>query len=406
MRKLLVMNAMTSIVTVYIGIFVNLYIWQDGRKISEVSLYNMAMFLSWGLAFFTAAKLLSRWSIRVPLGISAICGAAAFAYLMTVELDNRVLWIVLLGIPVGFLFGFAQAAQSLGIAQRGKSSEFAPYFAAVNIVGQVLSIVIPVVSAQVIDGFGYGGSFAMMLVCLALMLFFSLRMPRIQLVKPDDPQEAETFGRFGFRQAFGHPGSRWIGLSLLAAGVFMQFQNLFALLFTFSITQNKLWIALLNVIYTVCSLIGLWLYRRIRSSEMRWLWLGNGLLAVGFLLALLRAPAALIASNVLTTVGMLYFLTVWSAQQFRFVQQLGVSSQTSFLVWRECTLVATRCILLLLTMSLTELSGVWFVSIIAITIVCMLLVPWFQHKAMKVLDSLEQERNKSKIKETPYPVKS
>ncbi|MBB6693194.1 MFS transporter [Cohnella xylanilytica] len=384
-RKLLVMNAITSVVTVYIGIFVNLYIWQENQRIADVSLYNMAMFVSWGAAFAAAAKLLTRFSIRLPLCLSALCGGAAFFYLMTSHLDNRTLWIVLLGLPVGAMFGLAQAAQNLGVALQGRGSEFAPYFAAVHIIVQVVSIAVPIASAKVIDGFGYGGSFALMLAFLALMLVVSARMPRIRLRKPEDPAEARRFGQFGARLAFGRPGARWIVLSLMAAGVFMQFQNLFALLFTFSVTQNKLLIALLNVAYTLSSLLGLWLYRRFRSGEMRWLWLGNGLLAAGFLIALLQEPAALIVSNVLTTIGMFYFSTVWNAQQFRYIEFAGAASQASFLVWRECILIATRCALLAMTMSLTRLQGVGFVTIVGITIACMLVIPLVQSKAMRAL---------------------
>lgn len=384
-RKLLVMNAITSVVTVYIGIFVNLYIWQENQRIADVSLYNMAMFASWGAALAAAAKLLTRFSIRLPLCLSALCGGAAFFYLMTSHLDNRTLWIVLLGLPVGAMFGLAQAAQNLGVALQGRGSEFAPYFAAVHIIVQVVSIAVPIASAKVIDGFGYGGSFALMLAFLALMLVVSARMPRIRLRKPEDPAEARRFGQFGARLAFGRPGARWIVLSLMAAGVFMQFQNLFALLFTFSVTQNKLLIALLNVAYTLSSLLGLWLYRRFRSGEMRWLWLGNGLLAAGFLIALLQEPAALIVSNVLTTIGMFYFSTVWNAQQFRYIEFAGAASQASFLVWRECILIATRCALLAMTMSLTRLQGVWFVTIVGVTIACMLVIPLVQSKAMRAL---------------------
>ena len=125
-RKLLVMNAITSVVTVYIGIFVNLYIWQENQRIADVSLYNMAMFASWGAAFAAAAKLLTRFSIRLPLCLSALCGGAAFFYLMTSHMDNRTLWIVLLGLPVGAMFGLAQAAQNLGVALGSNDEPLGP----------------------------------------------------------------------------------------------------------------------------------------------------------------------------------------------------------------------------------------------------------------------------------------
>jgi MFS transporter, YQGE family, putative transporter len=383
-RKLLVMNTLSSVISIYIGIFVNLYIWEQGQHVFEVSLYNISLFVCWGIAFITAAKLMTRYSIRLPLAVSAVCGAAAFLYLMYVQIDNRILWIILLGIPVGFMFGLAQAVQSLSVALQAKSSEFAPYFAFISVTFQVMSMAVPLAAAKVIDGFGYAGSFWLMLLFVAIMLIFSAYMPRITLPSPADSDEKLDHGRFRFRTAFGQPGSMWIFYSLLAGGVFLQFQNLFTLLFTFSVTQDKLLIALLNMLYTLCAIIGFWMFRRLKINERRWFWLGTLLLAAGFLIVLLRVPAALIASNLLTAVGMIFFTTVWNAQQFRYIQHLGAVRQTSFLVWRECLLVATRCLLLGLTMSLTEFGGVWFVFIITVTLACLFSIPITQHRALRM----------------------
>ncbi len=391
MRKLLIMNAISSIIAIYIGIFVNLYIWEYNHSIAEVSLYNMSMFICWGISFVITAKLLTRFSIRLPLAVSALCGAAAFVYLVSVELDHRITWILILGVPVGAMFGFSQASQNLSIALRGKGSEYAPYFATLMVVSQVLSMAVPFVSAKVIDWQGYAGSFGLMLVFVAMMLVFSMFMPKISLADRNrlDQQSA---GRFHFRTAFGRPGSKWMLLSLLTAGIFMQFQNLFTLLFTFSVTQDKLLIALLNMLYTCCSLLGLWMYRKIKQDEMRWLWIGVSLLVVGFIIVLFRQPAALIVSNLLTSIGMFYFTTVWNAQQFKLIKDIGPVSQTAFLVWREVLLVATRCILLALTLPLKDMGGTGFALIIGVTIVCLLFIPVFQNRAIQEAALNEQKR--------------
>ncbi|WP_438348105.1 MFS transporter [Paenibacillus sp. FA6] len=381
MRKLLIMNTISSIIASYIGIFVNLFIWEYNHSIAEVSLYNMSMFVAWGISFTIAAKLLNRFTIRLPLAVSALCGTAAFMYLSMASSDNRFLWILILGIPVGAMFGFSQASQSLSIALRAKGSEYAPYFATLMVITQLISVAVPFVAAKVIDGYGYAGSFSLMLIFVAMMLIFSFFMPRITLSSVDGQGNRSPLGKYSFRTAFGRPGSKWIILSFLAAGIFMQFQNLFSLLFTFSVTQDKLLIALLNMVYTMCSLLGLWMYRRIKIDEMRWLWIGMILMSVGFIIVLFQHPAALIISNLLTSIGMFYFMTVWNAQQFRFIQYASPISQASFLVWRESLLVATRCILLSLTLPLKEMGGLGFTLIIGVTVVCVLLIPFFQQRA-------------------------
>ncbi|MWV45404.1 MFS transporter [Paenibacillus sp. HJL G12] len=381
-RKLLIMNIISSIISIYIAIFVNLYIWEEGNGIGDVSLYNLSMYICWGLTFALASKLINKYSIRLLLAISALCGAAAFVYLMTVHLDNRWLWITLLGIPVGMMFGFSQSSQNLGVAMQGKENELAPYFAAINITSQALNMAVPILSAAVIQGFGYRGSFITMLIFIIIMLAYSATMPRIYLPAPTSLQEPrEPFYTLGFRSAFSYPGAKWVLLSLLASGVFLQFQNLFALLFTFSVTQNKLLIALLNLLYTLSSLLGLLLYRRIKFNEMWWLWIGTSLLALGFVIALLHHPAMLITSNVLTSIGMFYFSIVWNAQQFKYIKHLDPATKRTFLVWRECILVFTRCLLLSLTFTLTEMQGLAFGIIVFITIACLFAIPVFQRLA-------------------------
>lgn len=380
-RKLLVMNILSSIISIYISIFVNLYIWESDHGIGDVSLYNASMYVCWGLTFALASRMNSRFSIRLLLALSALCGGLAFLYLMTVHLESRMLWIVLLGVPVGMMFGFSQSSQNLSIALQGKENELAPYFAAVNITSQVLNMAVPIFSAAVIEWFGYDGSFVAMLLFIAAMLAYSAKMPKIYVqVRPaaHAQRTKEPFYALGFRTAFSYPGAKWVLLSLLAAGLFLQFQNMFALLFTFSVTQNKMLIAVLNLLYTLSSLLGLWLYRRIRLHEMRWLWIGTLLLAAGFLIALLHHPAMLIASNLLTSVGMFYFSIVWNAQQFKYIKHLSPWTKRSFLVWRECILVLTRCVLLGFTFSLTEIKGAAFVVIAGLAIACLIAIPVFQ----------------------------
>lgn len=390
LKSLLIMNTCSLIVSIYVGIFLNLLIWEEGQSIAEVSLYNMSLFVCWGLGFTITAKLLSRFTIRLPFALSALSGGAAFAFLGWASLDSRTLWILLLGMPVGFMFGFSMAAQNLGVAMRGRGSDFAAYFGATAIISQLLSIIVPIGSAQMIRTFDYGGSYIVMLGFAGLMFIFSFKMPPILLPPPEHPKEAAEFGKFRFRVAFGKPGAKWVLMSLLVSGMFMQFQNLFTLLFTFSVTQDKLLIALLNVLYTCAALAGLAAYRKYRIDEHRWLWIGTGLLAAGFLIVLLREPAALIVSNVMTSAGMFFFTTVWNAQQFKFVERWGTVRKTAFLVWRENILVVTRCVLLTMTLPLKDLSGWLFIALIGVILLCLFAIPVFQGRAGRYAPPNEQ----------------
>ncbi|MFX3633100.1 MAG: MFS transporter [Candidatus Pristimantibacillus sp.] len=384
------MSAISSIIFIFIGIFVNLYIWEFEQSIFELSLFNMIMYISWGIAFTTGAALLTRFTIRLLLGLSAASGAIAFLLLTFLHSDVRILWITWIGLFVGGMYGIQSAALNLSVALYGKGKDFAPFFAITGLITQSLTVLVPLMSAIVIQYFGYNSSFALMLVFLTIMLVFSFTMPRIAL-----PQFTADEGSFlkqlSWRNVFARPGSKWLLLSILAGGAFLQFQNLFTLIFTFTITEDKTLIALLNMLYTASSFVGLLLFRKIKLDESKWLWFGTLLLGSGFLIVLMPYKPILIISNLLTTIGMFFFGMIWTAQLFRCIQPLSPGQQAAFLVWRECLLVTMRCVLLSLMLFLDDIRGILFVVIIGITLLCLFSIPIFQKKAMRLLTAPVQE---------------
>jgi MFS transporter, YQGE family, putative transporter len=382
--RLLIMNAVSFIIFIYIGIFVNLFIWEQGHRIFDVTWFNLSMFFTWGFAFSFGAGLLKKWSVRLLFGISAGFGGTAFLLLSLLKLDNRLLWIALIGIPVGAMWGFFAVAQNLCVSLLGKGKDFGNFFAASTTVSQILNMSVPLLSAQVIHGFGYTGSFGLMLVFVIGMLVMSRFVPEVSL-RDQNPIPDPWYASLNWRSVFPSSGLKWLIPSCLAGAFIIQFQNLFGLLFTFTVTENKTIIALLNMLYTCSSLLALFMYRRYRMSEFRWFVLGLGLLAAGFLLVLYPAKPLLIVSNVLMTMGLFYFSTNWNGQQFRMIAVMTPAEQARLLVWRECLLSLTRCFMLLLILQIEDFHGPAFLMMIAMALFSLLAVAFSQRKAGREL---------------------
>lgn len=382
LRKLLLMNTVSYTIFIYIGIFVNLYIWEQEHKIFDVSWFNLFVFTAWGFAFAAGAHWLKQWSIRLLFGLSALSGGTAFLLLSFLQLDNRLLWIAMIGVPVGMMWGFASSAQNLSVSMFGKGRDFGNYFAASNTISQLLSMIVPVISAQVIKWFGYDSSFILMLIFLSAMLVLSRFLPGISL-KGLLAQKEPWLEIFKWNKVFPTPNTRWLIPSSLAAGVFLQFQNLFVLLFTFSITNDKMIIALLNTLYTLCSLFSLYLYRKMHLREQTWLFISITLLAAGFLVVLYPESLILVISNILTTIGMFYFSSSWNGQHFRLISGFSAIQQSRMMVWRECLLCISRCAMLLIILHVPDFKGVAFILVIALALINLLLIPYFQYKAMQ-----------------------
>jgi hypothetical protein len=386
LRKWLVMNLMSYTIFVYVGIFVNLFIWEKNRLISEVAWYNLLVYFSWSFAFAAAAYLLTRATVRLLLGISAFSGGSAFLILSFVELDNRLLWIAMIGVAVGVMYGFFSAAQNLSVSMSGTSAELGHYFSAAATIQQAVTLAVPLLSAAIIIYFGYSGTFALMLVFVVFMLVFSFAMPGISMRAKADGSSSPSTIRWLWRELLRKPGLRWFSASNLAAGVFLQFQQLFLLLFTFSVTENKFWIAALNGLYTLATLGGLFVYRKYGLKDSTFLMMGCLLIASGFLIVLVPAKPLLIVSNLLTAVGMFCFGAAWNTLQFKWIKPYSEAGQAKLLVWRETLICVTRIGTLLIVMSVEDFRSPLFVVLIGVSVLCLLAVPYFEYRARKTME--------------------
>jgi YQGE family putative transporter len=376
-KRLLLMNASSNIIFNYIGIFVNLYLWEKNKSIFDVTLFNLVLFVSWTFCFVAGARLISRFSNRMLVRSVAVCGAITFALLSFLHLDNRMLWISIIAVPVGAMWGFYASTQNLTLCLIGKGRDFEGYFSLSTIIGQVVSIANPIVFALVIQWIGYAGSFLLMFVFVTILLTVSFFLPRISFENASEPM----FERMSFTRVFVSPALKWMVPSCLAAGIFLQFQGLFALLFTFSVSQEKLVIALLNVLYACFSIAAMTLYRRASLRTGVWLSLGMAAISAGFLIALLRSAPFLVLSNILTTVGMFYFGTVWNTRQFAIISSYTAIHQARIFVWRECLLNVSRMTVLALVLPLRELAGSWFAALLLMAIASAATIPYFSARS-------------------------
>jgi YQGE family putative transporter len=385
-RKVLIMNAASTIIFNYIGIFVNLFIWEKNHSIFDVTWFNLIMFITWSLAFAWGSRLLTKYTTRVLIRATAVCGAITFLLLTTLTLDNRLLWIAIIAVPVGIMWGFYAASQNITLSAIGKGGDFEGYFSIATIIGQTVSIVNPVVFAFIIKWIGYSGSFILMFVFISVLMAVSFVISPVTLAEEKKP----LFQQMRFSTVFSYPAIRWMVPSCLAAGIFLQFQGLFALIFTFSVSNDKLVIALLNVLYAVFSIAAMILHRKMTISSGIWLKIGMVAISAGFLIALLQHSVFLVISNILTTIGLFYFATIWNSAQFRIISRHTSIEQARILLWREWFLNISRITMLILILFVKDLQGVAFLVLLCFSLVCTLLVPFFSQKSA---DALARESN-------------
>jgi predicted tellurium resistance membrane protein TerC len=97
------------------------------------------------------------------------------------------------------------------------------------------------------------------------------------------------------------------------------------------------------------------------------------------------------------------FLAAWNTVQFKWVKPYSEAKQSKLLVWRETLLCVTRMALLLVVATLDDLRGPLFYVLLAISLLCLALVPFFEYRAKKLLD---QGQSESAVSGSRLPINS
>lgn len=376
-QKILLMNASSNIIFNFIGIFVNLYIWEKDRSIFDVTWFNLILFCSWCISFALGAKLLTKFSTKYLIRSIAVCGAITFLLLTYLQLNNRLLWIAIIAIPVGIMWGFYAIAQNISLSVLGKGMDLTTYFSLSTLIGQAVSIINPIFFAIIIKLIGYSGSFFIMFLFVTILMIVSFYLPDISISTEKEP----LFSRFRVDKVFTYSTLRWMVPSCLAAGIFLQFQGLFALIFTFSVSEDELIIALLNVGYALSTIGAMVVYRKLRMKNGAILTLGMIFISIGFLITLFPSAPILVLSNLLTTIGMFYFSSTWNPVHFRIISQHTPIEQVRILIWREWFLCLARIFMLLLILTVKDFSGISFILLMSSALVCTLIIPYLSSRS-------------------------
>lgn len=388
MKRLLMMCGSAMIIFVYIGIFVNLYIWERDHDLFDVAWYNIWMFFSAALFYTFATKQLMMQSIQKIVRLSAVFGACSFLLLSGFHPENQILGIFMYALPIGAMMGCYWGGINIMLSIYGKGKEFLTFFSVFAIVGQVISISVPLLSAAIIHLIGFIGSFLLMLIFVSLMFFMSFRIPNFSLNSLEE--------KISFKDvlSFGHVATKRMKLMLKTTffhGVVMMFQNLFVLLFTFQITENEWIIALLNILYTCSAIIALKLFNKKQHiPDKIWLKIGMTLITFGFICAIMGGAPLLILSNICTTFGLFFVNTIIFSGQFSVLQHESAAKKVSFLLWREWMFFATRFIVIG-TLLFIDISSFLFYVLMSFVVICGFCIPAVfpsKNKQVKVKDAI------------------
>jgi hypothetical protein len=342
MKSLLIMSSILTIISNYIGIFVNLYVWDRSHTLFNIAWYNLWMFFAASSAYTFATRRLMSKSIRSIVRISACSGGVSFLLLLFAHFSNELMSIVIYAVPIGVFLGSYWGGMNIMLSIFGKGKEFELFYSYFAIIGQVLSMVVPLLSAFVIHLSGFFGSFLLMLLFVVIMFIMSFYIPDFSLKQTYEFMSLKgIFHLLKFNEI-----KSFLPISFFHA-ILVTFQNLFVLLFTFQVTENEWLIAALNILYSLSSITALKLFNaNFQLSKNAWLYIGVVLMTIGFGSALTNHPVGLVISNICTTFGLFYVNTIVYSGQLASIEKLDARKKVGLLLYREWTFFLMRYLVL------------------------------------------------------------
>ncbi|QST02612.1 hypothetical protein IMZ31_18870 (plasmid) [Pontibacillus sp. ALD_SL1] len=380
-KMLLVNTVAHRFIAIYASIFVNLYVWMKDGALFDIALLNAITLGLWGLSYLWGTRLLYLWNNRGVMLLGACCSAVAFLLLPFGEGLPQITHILLVGGALGLFQGFYYSAKNITLVQFGEEETFHAFFSAAAVIAQSVNLLAPILSGLFIYVWGFHSSFFFMVLCSSILAITILFIPYFSMSqKPYQPMK--------IGEAFRSPSLTWLGVSYVAGGFFRQFQSLFLIVFTFTVTQHEVWVALLNTLYVILTILSIKVYKKMkRVSDIAWLYFGITVITLGYSFVFLGSTFFLILANILTTIGMYYFNTIYVSQQFQILHRATFEERVHLFSWREVVTVTSRVLLLLIAMTMGAMEGVGFAVIMALAILCGFLVPYLQKKALETKGS-------------------
>lgn len=371
-------NASMQAIFNFVAIFVNLYWWRQGESILSVSLFNLAGTLTLFVSYLLGSHYLYKRDIRFVMLLSSIFAGATFLALFFYLPAWRDVFTTVVGLAFGLTQGFFWAANNSSMYTFLKSEQYADYFSVNTVLGQVIAVAIPLISAGIVGITGFRLSFLIMLIFVIAAFFVSTRLPHKGL------QENLYQNRMGFRDVFSKPGTPWVMAVVMSSGVVNQFLALFSMIYIFTVSNNVGVVALLNIGYSLVMLAALTWYRRAHFSQDVWLVMGIILILASYLLAFTMPKNGWsILVVLLMRAGGLYLQGASGRQRYRVIMQGDVVWRTRFGLWMEIPFALSRCTILVGGLFVRSLGDAAFVVLTVVSSVAMLALPLFTRTAIR-----------------------
>lgn len=256
--KMTLMRVIYSFFKSFIMIFVNIYLWQTGKSIQAVALFNLFNYLAAAGAFHLG-NLTALRSRRLNYLLSSLSFIGLFALtLLLGDQTWRYAWLIgiLGGLGDGFFFFNLNVFQ----ASELDKEEMDRFMAWLGAVTKATAIAAPLIAGFLTAWLGFRAMVLCLLLLLAVQLLLSAQLPA---------GTVGTLPRFNFRAMAGRPSLRNTLLTHTLRAPYNEFTILTNSVFLFVFAGNEALTGALNSGFAVASILMFWVYRVLQRKWSR-----------------------------------------------------------------------------------------------------------------------------------------
>jgi len=299
-KYMIIMRVIYSVFKTFILIFINIYLWQNGKSIQTVAIFNIFNYIAATVSFYMG-NIIARKNIKYNYILSSI--SFILAFVLTAILGDKIAsYAIVIGILGGFGDGFFFFNLNIFQADELDKEEMDHFMSIIGGVNKASAIITPIISGIIIERLGFIYMIYFLLILVIIQLVLSFKMPSKKINSIGKVYISKTFKSGEYSKVL------WTNMS---KSPYQQFTNMANSVFLFSLLTSETVVGFLNSFFAVFSILMFAFYRYMLKFINRKKAMLYGAIASSIVVILLIKPNLItfIIFGIMISIGNAFFNT-------------------------------------------------------------------------------------------------
>lgn len=249
-KQMIFMRTIYSIFKSFVLIFINIYLWQSGKSIDAVAIFNICNYLGATISFYLG-NVIALKNSKFNYLLSSSSFIALFA-LTAIFKESIADYAVIIGFLGGFGDGFFFFNQNTFQADKLDKEEMDQFMSVMGAINKAASIITPFVSGIIIVKYGFITMVYTLLVLVIIQFVNGLFMPNTHI---------DSLAKINLAKILKNKKTRKVFLIHAVRAPYSQFSIVSSSVFLFAFAKSESLMGALNSTFAITSMCLFYIYR-------------------------------------------------------------------------------------------------------------------------------------------------